>query len=89
MSNKGSRQRRRKRRGDDPNRSHRVKIAGALTLEELSQALQMALARMEEEGHRHVGQISLYYRPVDDPAADAKDSRTIEIALPKSPLAGD
>jgi len=68
-------------------RSHRVKIDGELDLEELSQALQMALARMEDKGHGRVRYVSLYYRPVD-PTERKQDPHTIEIRLPPDPTRG-
>jgi hypothetical protein len=76
---------RRSARNRDDDRPHRVKIAGRLNIEELSQALQMALARMEDQGHTRVAYVSLYYRPVDH--AHPEDSRTMEIALPSGPPA--
>ena len=69
-----------------PIRSHRVKIPGRLTLEQLSLALQMAVARMEERGHDEVRSVYLYYRPADPQARVENDAQTIEIRLAETDL---
>ncbi len=40
-------------------------IHGQLTLEQLSEALQMAIAQMQDAGIEYVQGINLYYTPVD------------------------
>lgn len=43
----------------------KTKIHGQLTLEQLSEALQIAIAQLQDAGIEYVEGINLYYTPVD------------------------
>jgi len=83
--------RRTKNAGVQPAKSLRIKIVGRHDLEQLSFALQRAIARLQDEDVRYVENVSVYLTPLNGSGdrmmlKDAKGKllETLEIHVPVS-----